>query len=253
MAMKKFLIILIVIVVLIVGGGVALLSSVNSLLVKAVNTYGPELTQTSVHLDKADISLLDGKGTLQGLTIGNPAGFTKGNAFTLGTIYAELDTGTLTDDVVVIRRIDMVAPHIAYERTLTGDNIQTLIRNIKASTQTGGQSSASQQPASQAGSTRVVIHELTIRDGSISVILPGIDKSITLALPEIRLHNIGDDKGQTTIADVTVLVLQHVANAVLRSATLKDGNPETILRDAGSAIGGKLDGVTQRLGGLLGK
>ena len=36
MAMKKFLIILIVIVVLIVGGGVALLSSVNSLLVKAV-------------------------------------------------------------------------------------------------------------------------------------------------------------------------------------------------------------------------
>ena len=251
--MKKFLIVLIVIVALIIGGGVAFLSSVNPLLVKAVNTYGPELTQTAVHLDKADISFLDGKGTLQGLTIGNPAGFKGQNAFTLDTIYAELDTGTLTDDVVVIRQIDMVAPRITYERTLKGDNIQTLIRNIKASTQSGKTGESGQQQAAKAGSTRIVISELIIRDGSISVILPGIDKPIDLALPEIRLKNIGDDNNQTTIADVAVLVLQHVSNAVLRSATLKDGNPETILRDAGSSISGKLNNVTQQFGNIFGK
>ena len=251
--MKKFLIILIVIVVLIVGGGVALLSSVNPLLVKAVNTYGPELTQTSVHLDKADISFLDGKGTLQGLTIGNPAGFKGEYAFTLGTIYAELDTGTLTDDVVVIRRIDIAAPRIFYERTLKTDNIQTLIRNIKAATQSGGQADAGNQASSQAASTRVVIDELTIRDGVISVLLPGLDKPLSLALPEIRLTNIGRDQGNTTIADVAVLILQHVSNAVLSSAPLKGGNPEAILRNTGSALGGKVNDVTQQLGNIFGR
>ncbi len=266
--MKKFLIILIIIVALIVGGGVALLSSVNTLLVKAVNTYGPELTQTSVHLDKADISFLDGKGTLQGLTIGNPVGFKGQNAFTLDTIYAELDTGTLTDDVVIIQRIDMAAPHILYERTLTSDNIQTIIRNIKAVTQSGSTPQATDQPASKAGSTRVKINELVIRDGTISLMLPGIDKTINLALPEIRLQNIGGDQGHATVADVAVLILQRIADAALNAATSTGsgakallsgtgatlGNKtETIVRDTGSALGGKLNDVTQQFGTLLGK
>ena len=251
--MKKFLIILIIIVALIVGGGVALLSSVNTLLVKAVNTYGPELTQTSVHLDKADISFLDGKGTLQGLTIGNPVGFKGKDAFSLDTIYAELDTGTLTDDVVIIQRIEMVAPRILYERTLTSDNIQTLIRNIKAATQSGSSKPDAAQSTSQAGSTRVVIKELIIRDGTISIILPGISKPLSLTLPEIRLQNIGEEQGSTTIADVTVLILQRISDTVLHSAKLTEGKAGDLVRETGSALGGKLNDVTQQFGNLFGK
>ena len=61
--------------VLLVVGFVALgIVTVNPLVVKAVNSYGPELVGAPVHLDESDLSIFSGEGTLRGLVVGNPAG-----------------------------------------------------------------------------------------------------------------------------------------------------------------------------------
>lgn len=256
--MKKVLIVLILIVILAVGGAVMLLSSVNSLLVKAVNTYGPEVMQTSVHLDKADISILDGKGTLEGLFIGNPEGFRGEYAVRLDTIQAVLDTGTLSDDVVVIQKIEVVAPEILYERTKGTDNLQTLIQNVRKTTGLENRNTAGQTDERQK-SSRVMINELIIRDARVSMSLPGINKTVGLTLPEIRLHDIGKD-GHSSFADVAVLVLQNISDAVLKSSITGIEGAETLLRDAETkvgtgldTVGGRLDGVTNRLTNMFGK
>lgn len=256
--MKKVLIVLILIVVLAVGGAVMLLSSVNSLLVKAVNTYGPEVMQTSVHLDKVDISILDGKGTLEGLCIGNPEGFSGEYAVRLDTIQAVLDTGTLSDDVVVIQKIEVVAPEIFYERSKGTDNLQTLIQNVRKTTGLENRNTAGQADEKQK-SSRVMINELLIRDARVSMLLPGVNKTVGITLPEIRLHDIGKD-GRSSFADVAVLVLQNISDAVLKSSITGIEGAETLLRDAETkvgtgldTVGGRLDGVTNRLTNMFGK
>lgn len=256
--MKKLLIVLVLVVALAVGGGVILLSSVNSLLVRAVNTYGPELLQTNVHLDNADISFLDGKGTLQGLFIGNPAGFSGEYAFKVDTIQAALDASTLTEDVVVIERIEVVAPDILYERTLKTDNLQTLVNNLKKATNSGND--ADRQAASETKASRVLIRELLIRSGKVSLVLPGIEKPVGINLPDIRLRDIGKESGSVSFAEAAVTIVQAISDAVLRSSVDVTVGAESLLRDTGKnvgdkldTVGGKLDNVTDKLSNIFGK
>ncbi len=257
--MKKLLIVLVLVVALAVGGGAILLSSVNSLLVKAVNTYGPDLVRTSVHLDEADISFWDGKGTLKGFSIGNPDGFRGEYSFRVNTIHAALDVGSLKDDVVVIDQIDVVAPDILYERTLNSDNLQTLVRNIRQATGTEKKSAGS-RTTEEAKESRVLIRELIIRNGKVSLLLPGMNDPVGITLPDIRLYDIGKESGSAAFSEVAVLILQSVSDAVLSSSRNAVGGAENILRDAGTNIGSQLDTagdklnrVTNRLNNIFGK
>ena len=52
-----------------------LYSSLGTIITSAVEKFGSEITQTQVTLKNADISATDGKGTLRGFRMTNPANF----------------------------------------------------------------------------------------------------------------------------------------------------------------------------------
>ena len=79
--MKKILITILVIVVLIIAALVLLFSNINSLVAKAIEKNGSNVTQTSVSVSGVDISLREGRGTIKGLRIANPPGFDTRDAF----------------------------------------------------------------------------------------------------------------------------------------------------------------------------
>ena len=54
---------------------------INKGVKSAVETFGPDITQTEVRLEGANISPLNGTGVLKGLFIGNPKGFKSEKAF----------------------------------------------------------------------------------------------------------------------------------------------------------------------------
>ncbi|MDC3261871.1 hypothetical protein OAU76_01745 [bacterium] len=78
----KILLSLVLVLVLVVG--VIIVLNLGSGLKVAIESLGPEVTQSSVTLDKAEISLISGEGSLRGLIIGNPEGFATERAFSLG-------------------------------------------------------------------------------------------------------------------------------------------------------------------------
>ena len=63
---------------------VVALSYADKLVKDAVETLGPEFTQSEVTLGGVNISLLGGSAGLSDLAVGNPAGFSSDNAFSLG-------------------------------------------------------------------------------------------------------------------------------------------------------------------------
>ena len=93
---KKILLGLVVLVLLVAGGAFYMYSNLDHWIKVAIEKYGTAATQTAVKLDSVKLSLADGQGSLSGLSIDNPQGFS-GNvkAFYLGNIQVKVDVNSI--------------------------------------------------------------------------------------------------------------------------------------------------------------
>ena len=197
----------------------------------AVETLGPELTQSSVTLNDVDLSLTSGEGSLKGLVVGNPAGFKTPNAFSLGEIFIAIDPESVTTDTIVIKSIRIVAPEITYESAKGGTNLDQLQKNVEQAlgASDGASSDASEGATDESSATtkKLIIKDLNITDGKISYSNPLLgDKPISLPLPAIKLTGIGERSGGASAGEVVKQILEAInknaAGAVTNSGALKD-------------------------------
>ena len=257
-SMKKWLIALTTLVVLLVAGVAILFFSLNSLVEKAVNTEGPKITQTAVHLDNADISLFSGTGLFNGFTVGNPAGFT-GHAASVKSMVVQVDTATVLDETIVIPLIDIDGPELVYELSRETSNFDVLMQNIKnyaESHEKKSENAASHSDAadSDKAGKKVIIDELIIRNAKATLRVPLLRLSVNVPLPEIRLKDIGRDSSGVSVAHSVLLIVREVTGKLaeatatqsknLSSALLKEGEnagekAKTLLEEGGKNAGDK--------------
>ncbi len=181
-----------------------LIFSMDSLVTMAVEKYGSAALEAEVTLDKTEISLKSGKGTLRGLKVGNPKGFETESAFQLGEISMTIDAKTITKGTVVIKEIIIAAPQVTYELGAEGSNLDALQKNA---TKGGNGSGAGggDQPANgtKAKGKKLIIESLVIRDGKVNVSAMGLQgKKMTVDLPAVRMANIGKSEGGATPGEV---------------------------------------------------
>lgn len=182
-------------------------SALNSGVKKGVETFGPKVTQTSVTLESANLSVLSGSGTLKGLNVGNTEGFKSENIFALGQIDIKVDTASVFSDKIIIDEIIINSPEISYEKTLTSSNVKELLKNVEEFT--GPNDGPGPDPASDTGAkTQVVIRKLVVEEGTVYVGAMGIGQ--TVKLPRIEMNDIGEGGAQITIAEAINLVLSKV-------------------------------------------
>jgi len=216
---------LIVIVVVVV---VFVLSSLDSLIKKGVETYGSEITQADVRLNSVKVSATSGEGTLRGLKVGNPKGFKTDSAFRLGEISIALDTGTLTKDTIVIKSIKIDQPEVTYELASGGNNIEALKHNVDAYMEEKGlkgKGEAAPKAESKKGGEgpKLVIDNLYITGGKANVsatILKG--KTMSVPLPNIHLKDIGKKEGGASPGEVVDTVLSAVSKGVQNAVASLD-------------------------------
>ncbi|MGJ8651719.1 MAG: hypothetical protein ACSHX8_00465 [Opitutaceae bacterium] len=177
-----------------------------------VETVGPEVTQTPVTLADVNISLLSGKGTLQGLKVGNPEGFKSENIFSLGQIDIEVDKGSLMSDKIIINKIHIRQPEISYEKKITSSNLKKLLDNIEEFT--GPKSDQPDEaPAKDDGASKqLVIKQLIIEEGKIFVGALGVGQEVPL--PRIEMNNIGESNGGANIAEVMDVVVTKILTSI---------------------------------------
>ena len=236
----KVLSVLVVVVVILVGLSLYYL---DSGIKKAVETFGPDYTLTRVELADVDLSPLSGKGSLSGLAVGNPEGFSDANAFYLADISVVVDTQTLSADPIIIQSVRIVAPQITLEQGKNGTNLQQLLKNIEQST---GAAKASASPAEASGegeAKKVIIKELQISGGQVSymnALLAG--KAIELSLPDIQLSGIGEKSNGATGAEIA----EQLIAAINKSAS-SAVNQAKVLKDAGKQVKEKFNAEKDKL------
>ncbi len=237
--MKKILAVvvgLIILLVLVVG---ALLLSLNGVVLKTVNGAAPALLGVPVTLRHADISLLQGRATLQELHVGNPEGFKTDGLLDLGSLSVHIDNSTLLSDTIVIREILIDGLVVTYEQGLLGNNLGALLEQLSAGKDEPSPKDA--PPAPQDDGTpakKVVIEKLSITGSRMNVSLTGAAAltgggTIPIPLPPITLTDLGKEKDGLTLPEA----IREILGAISGAATTAISGAGQLLGDAGKALG----------------
>jgi len=228
--MKKLLIAVVILVLILVVAVVVVASQAGSLIQRGVETYGPEITGTSVTLSDVDISLWSGHARINNLVVGNPKGFETDHAFKVGTVSVELDMGSLFSEQIRIKKILIDGAELTYEQVNNRSNIDVLKRNVEKNTGAGGQ--ASSDEGSDSSDVQVVIDDLYINGTQVNVraeVLGRLEEH-TVTIADIHLQNLGKNGSDGSIAAVVDEIVRLVTKAATKAAINELG--ERKIKDA---------------------
>ncbi len=193
------------------------LSNLDAIIKSAVESVGPQVTKTSVSLDQAKFELTQGRGELQGLVVGNPAGFSSDYALSMERVAVEVDPASVTGPVIVIREILVDGARlIAEQKDLTNSNLQALLNNIKGGG--AGQDSGEAGQGSAGSDVRLMVEKFRFINSSAQVLTEEWGDK-TLNLPDIKLANIGDKQTGLTPDELAEAVLKPVIEQAKRGVT----------------------------------
>ncbi|MBI5108652.1 MAG: hypothetical protein HZA62_07875 [Rhodocyclales bacterium] len=222
--MKKILLPLLIITLLSVSALYRLAESLDEIVADAIAHHGTVMTQARIGVERVDIAPKNGKGIISGLLIGNPKGFKTPYALRVERIDLDIDLATLNKDVTVVRLLIIDKPDVFYETGDTQTNFGAIQKNIAAY--------LGPARTKNRGETLLIIEELTICNANAHASAPFMgDKTISIALPDIVLKNVGKAKGGVTPAELG----QEIASAMTAKLSVA-GNYERLKKSAGTTL-----------------
>ncbi|HKO87681.1 MAG TPA: hypothetical protein VJU83_04095 [Burkholderiales bacterium] len=205
------------ILVVLIAGGLYVYLQFDWLVKHAIESYGSEMLQAKVDVGQLKISPRTGEGEIGDLRIGNPKGFASKQAAAVGRIDLALEPGSLTSDVVLIKKIVIERPSLVYEQGRNGSNFDALQRNVMAYI-------GDRSPKEKQAETKMIVEELRITGAQVTYIplVPVSGADLSFTLPDIHLRNLGKSRGGITSAELTRAILnailERTATAIARSA-----------------------------------
>ena len=203
---------------IILGGGFIALGLVayvvvafflGSIVKAGVNNFGPKLTQTKVELASANLSPLSGSGTLAGLSVGNPKGWSEGRAFSLGQVHIDMEPFSIFGDRIVINEITIDQPEFLYETKFVSSNISDLLKNIEEFTGSGSQTATTKEGKP----IKFVVKKFRLTNGKATI---GIGTTaLPVPLPPISIDNLGVTQGGITGDQLAGVLMKSVLSSIV--------------------------------------
>lgn len=235
--MKKPLLYTVVIAAaLLIVAYVGLSFFLGSIVRAGVNRFGPQITGTKVELAEAEISPLSGSGTLHGLVVGNPKGWSDANLFSVGKMHVKMRPFSVLGDHIVIDEITIENPEFLYETKIISSNVGDLLKNIQGSSdnKTADATTKSGKPL------KFEVKHFHLEGGKVTV---GVGAAaVPVPMPPIDLTDLGTAEGGITSSQLAVAVMRSVTGSVVSATT-----------QAAKKLGGAMGGAaTDALKGLFG-
>ena len=236
---------LVVVVLVVVGAAVFFLySNLDSLVKTAVEDVGTQATGAKVSLANVELSPTDGKGSMRGLIVGNPEGFGTDYAVKLGEISVSVDIATLTGDTIVVKEVVITGPEVIYEMGSNGSNLDTIKSNVESFVQSaaGGGSGGSGSASGGESEKKIVIEDLYIRDGNVSVSASFLGgKALGAPLPDIHLKDVGKDEGGASPTEIA----PQITDAITGSAGTAVGSIGELAGKITGGVAGAASAITK--------
>jgi hypothetical protein len=211
----------------------------GSIVKTGVNRFGPQITQTKVELQGASVSPLSGQGTLSGLSVGNPQGWSSGDAFRLGKVHLSMEPSSVFKDFIQIDELVIEQPEFLYETRLVASNVGDLLKNIEQSI---GRKE-SQVKTKEGQPVKMVIRKLVLQDGRVTL---GVGTAaMTLPMPPVNMTDIGVAENGITPEQVAFAVMRHVTSTIVGVAAgaLAESGLSGGANEAAKQVGEALKGI----------
>ena len=266
--MKKWIYIgigaIVVVVAIIIFG----LSNLGPIIKRAVNSYGPQITKTELHVADVGVSIFSGEAKIKRFFLGNPAGFKTPSAMKVGSVLVNVDEKSLTSDTIVIDRIEVISPEITYEKKGVIDNFNTILKNVTKTS--SSEKGATKESEKQGPGKKLIIRDFIVKQGKVNLELSVYgrgDKKISATLPDIHLKDIGKNKNGVSPAEafkevfaalygkITSPAVTDVLNKELSSMGVNlDSLGEDAIKKLGDTVGKEegLKDVSKKIKGILG-
>lgn len=200
---------IIVIILLACGGALWFLAggSLNEFVKAQIESTGLQMTEQKVSVERVDIQLAKGAGSIYGINLPNPNQYKAENAFSLGEITLDINLESLTSAPIILDAIIIQQPEAFVEFTQSGgSNIQDLIdtieKNLPQSNSTNEESTPSGKPE-----PKIAIKKVVLAGTALSVDLSALgNKEHKTTLPDITLNNVGGKQGLPASQLGTVIV-----------------------------------------------
>ena len=242
--MKKLLIIGGVIVGLGLVGVLVMTIFLGNIVTAGVNNFAPKLTQTNVTLASATISPLSGSGTLSGLVVGNPKGWSDANLCSMGKIHVSVQPFSILGDHIVVNEITIEAPEFNYETKLVASNVADLMKNIGDLT---GTKDTPQATTKSGKPIKFEVKKFRLENGWVRL---GVGPAaMRLPMPPIALDNLGTSEGGITPDQLVFAVMKSVTSSVVSATT---GAALKIGGTAGAAAAEGVKKTGEAIKGLFG-
>lgn len=176
----------------------------------AVEREGTASLRLATTLDRATVSVLQGKVSLHGLAIASPHGFSAPHMLELKDLAVQVGVSELRSQPIHIGQISIDEPTLVIEQSGGALNFRKAMEAIPAS------------PKDNKEPMKLVIDELKLERARVLIRpgLPGVGQEIPVEVPSLTLKNIGRGRGAengAAMKDVAMHVISALAAAAAQS------------------------------------
>jgi hypothetical protein len=209
--MKKLFQILVGLIAVFAVGALILSFSLDGMVESTIEDTSSDMLQTTVDVKEVNLSILDGQGTITGITVHNPEGFSDNPALQLQQISMKVKLKSLLSDTIVVERVEIENPELFFEQKASGSNFDALSSNLNS-----GSTSSSQ--------TYLVVEYLEVQDGRVTLSTDiGGEKSMEATIGRFTLEDIGRADSSTmeqTLRQILQPILQKATRQALQQGLL---------------------------------
>lgn len=203
----------VVIIVVLMAAG--LYFSLDYIAEFGLEVWGTWAAGTRVSVSLVDIDFFKGKGTVNGVEVSAPTGFSDEKALRVKSVDFKLDLQAFRATPLVVDHVVVDGPEVMYTRNGSGtSNIETILNNIDQFL-----NKRLEQGQTEAKKLNVRIRRFTVKNGSLAVKpgnLPG--KLQVVRLPSVTLTNVGGRDGSAP-ARLGKIIASTFGRAILKTAS----------------------------------
>ena len=220
-----------------------LVSNLDSIVKRAIETVGSQVTGVPVNVGSVSISLQEGQGSISNLRVGNPRGFERGNALELETIALDLDVKNLSAELVRLESVLVKGATVNAIQGAGGNNLQAILDNLKS-----GSSSDSSATEDSGTETKLIIDDFQFLNGAVNVTIPKL-ATRSGKIPDIKLKGIGQQSNGVTAGEAARQILEPIMRQSISTVSgISKGDVEKMAKDK---LNEALGDDAKKLGGFL--
>ena len=201
--MKPVFQVLVALIAIVTIGALVLSFTIDGIVKSNIESTTSEMLNTSVTVDDVSLSILDGNGSIDGITIHNPEGFSNNPAIQLQQISMSVNLSSLLSDTVIVNELRIQQHELYFEQKATGNNFNALTENLSGTSESD---------------YNLIVDYLQVNEGRVTLTSDiGEERTAEAGFSQIEIEGIGR-QGNNTVEQTMRQILEPILQKALQEA-----------------------------------